>query len=83
MSRRRKTEIEDLPSPAEIESVDVEEASAAPEVPMLSFSHWFDKMLKKGKVRHYQDEALLVFFKKQGLKNIEMEDTYNKTFKSF
>lgn len=50
---------------------------------MLPFAHWFDKMLKLGKVRHYQDEAILVFFKKQGLRNTEMEDTYNKMFKNF
>jgi hypothetical protein len=40
-------------------------------------------MIKKGKIRYYQDEALLVFFKKQGLKNLEDEDTYNKAFERF
>ena len=51
--------------------------------PKITFEHWFDKALKAGKVRHYQDEALLVFFKKQGLKNTEIEDQYNKAFKNF
>lgn len=74
MARRRKTEIEDLPSPA---------PESTPEQPRIPFAHWFDKMLKKGKVRHYQDEALLVFFKKRGLKNTEMEDTYNRAFEIF
>lgn len=75
MGRRRKSEIEDLPS--------VTEASKADTPPKISFAHWFDKQLKNGAVRHYQDEALLVFFKKQGLKNTEMEDTYNRAFEKF
>lgn len=75
MARRKRTEIEDLPVATE--------SAQQPEVPTIPFAHWFDKMLKKGKVRHYQDEALLVFFKKQGLKNTEIEDTYNRTFESF
>ena len=74
MARRRKQEIEDLPPSQE---------AAQPEVPKVPFAMWFDKLVKKGKIRAHQDEALLVFFKKQGLKNTEMEDTYNRAFENF
>jgi hypothetical protein len=54
-----------------------------PEKPKVPFTTWFDKMMKSGKVRDHQDEALLVFFKKQGLKTLESEENYNEAFKKF
>ena len=73
MSKRKRNEIEDL-------AVPVKEVSGEPKMP---FTVWFDKMLSAGRVKFYQDEALLVFFKKQGLKNAEIETTYNKAFENF
>lgn len=49
----------------------------------LSFKAWFDKKVKEGKLRSYQDHALKVFFKKNGLKDIEDQNTYDETFKKF
>lgn len=51
--------------------------------PQIPFSHWFDGKVKSGKLRDYQDEALLVFFSKRGLKDIEDEDSYNKALETF
>lgn len=88
MSKRRKfdsTEYdEDL-----VEAIEAEfgegptPAPASPEKPKIPFAMWFDKMVKRGKLRHYHDEALLVFFKKQGLKDHEDEDSYNRAFEKF
>ncbi len=60
-----------------------EELAKRPEKPKVPFTTWFDKMMKAGKVRDHQDEALLVYFKKQGLKNLEPEEKYNEAFKKF
>lgn len=51
--------------------------------PKVPFAFWFDKAQKAGKVKQYQEVALLVYFKKQGLTKIENEDKYNEALKSF
>lgn len=78
--RRRQEEIEDLETPTLEEAGEVVEEQSKPKMP---FSVWFDRLVKAGKIRDYQDEALLVFFKKKGLKSSEDVDTYNKAFENF
>lgn len=78
MSKKfKKNEIEDL-EPV----VDTPQTTGAQER-KIPFAHWFDRQVQAHKLRSYQDEALLVFFKKQGLKNIEDEDTYNRALEKF
>lgn len=66
------------------EGTSVEDAQPEiPQKPKIPFDHWFDGKVKAGKLRHYQDEALLVFFAKRGLKDNEDEDSYNKALEKF
>lgn len=82
MSKKRKQDSTELNLTSENSLVSAE-AEDTNEQPPIPFVHWFDKQLKAGKVKFYQDEALLVFFKKQGLKSIEDEDLYNEAFERF
>lgn len=76
MGRKRKN-----PEEATETSIDVVEMVVkGPKVP---FSTWFDKKVKEGKVRAHQDAAVLVFLKKQGLKESESADDYNRAFARF
>lgn len=70
MSKKKKNQIEDL----ELQTQ---------EKPKMHFSFWFDKKLSEGEVRFYQDEALLVYFKKQGLTENEDESSYDRAFETF
>lgn len=67
---------------AGLEQAPVQESQDT-EIPKIPFDHWFDQKVKAGEVRDFQEEALMVFFKKQGLKNTEIEDKYNRAFKNF
>lgn len=78
MSKRKREEIADLENPVKAKA----EAGTSSK-PKIPFAHWFDKQLRAGKVRDYQDEALLVFFKKQGLKNLEDEEKYDAALERF
>lgn len=49
----------------------------------VTFAAWFDKARKKYKLRDYQDFALLTFFKKHGLTEIEDPEKYEDLFKKF
>lgn len=60
-----------------------EEKPKVIEVPKVSFQYWFNENLKRHKVRFWQDDAILVFFKKQGLTENEIQDTYDKAFERF
>lgn len=51
--------------------------------PKVPFMHWFDKKVKTGVIRLHQEDALRVFFKKQGLKDFEDQDTYNRVLELF
>lgn len=87
MSKKRKDEFDQLDFPVVLEGVSNEAAEPAPvEVvrkPKIPVAHWIDKAVKKGLIREHQEEALLVFFGKKGLKNLEAEDSYNQAFKKF
>lgn len=90
MARKKTDELEELDSiPIVLQDADdiapekQAELPRPPERPKVPFTTWFDKMMKAGKVRDHQDEALLVFFKKQGLKTLESEEKYNDAFKKF
>lgn len=84
MSRKRKQEIADLEPAVEETASDSQSAEeAAPSERKVPFAHWFDKLVKSGKIRAHQDEALLVFLKKQGLKAAEDENVYNRAFEKF
>lgn len=77
MSKKRRNDIEELN-----ESLTSQEPQEE-EIPKIPFAHWFNNQLVKGKVKFYQDEALLVYFKKKGLSELEDEDLYNRTFENF
>jgi hypothetical protein len=59
------------------------EEVVVPERPKIPFSQWFNRKVSEGRLKHYQDEALLIFLKKQGLSEIEDEDQYNRTLNTF
>lgn len=52
-------------------------------VSKMPFSVWFNKMLKRGKVKYWQEEPLLVYMRKQGLSQAEAEDQYSEVLKKF
>lgn len=64
-----------------VEDIDVE-TSETEGIPM-PFEHWFNSAVKAGKIRAHQEEAVQVFFQKQGLTLLEIPDTYNRVFKRF
>ena len=51
--------------------------------PKVPFDIWFSNKLAAKEVRFYEDEILKVFFKKQGLSNVEYADTYEDYFRKF
>lgn len=51
--------------------------------PKIPFSTWFDRQVKAGRVKAHQSSALLVFFKKQGLKESGSVEDYNSAFARF
>jgi hypothetical protein len=53
------------------------------QVQKIPFSVWFDRMMKAGKVKFWQEESLLVYMRKQGLSNAEAEDLYCDALKKF
>jgi len=67
---------------AEVEEK-IEEKPIVKETPKVNFQAWFNKKLKKKQVRFWQDEGLLVFFKKQGLTEAEAEDLYDEALERF
>lgn len=77
MSKKKKSE-----EIADLEPMTVELSEVA-QVKLVPFTHWVDKLIKKGKIRYHQDEALLVFFKKHGLKAQEPEEVYDAAFSKF
>ena len=70
-----------------LDVVDSTEEISIPKVvvvkPKISFQAWFIKQTKLGKLRFYQDDAVLVFFKKNGLTETEDPDRYQECFKKF
>lgn len=79
MSKKKKQSDEIV----DLEQSEAVEVSTEAPIVLIPFTHWVDKLIKKGKIRDYQDEALLVFFKKQGLKAQEPEEVYDTAFKRF
>ena len=80
MSKRKRSFIQNLEP---IPSPEVESREPAEEVIPMSFTHWLDGAVKRGEVKYWQEEALLVFFKKKGLSEMADEDSYNRVFESF
>ena len=68
-----------------INSVDDLKSEEVAEIvkPKIAFESWFASKLAKKQVKFYQDEALLVFMRKQGLKDVENPDLYEEAFKKF
>jgi hypothetical protein len=73
VSRKKKLEV----------AKDIIAAPEPAEIVKIPFAHWFSEKVKSGKLRHYQDEALLVFLKKQGLGELESADNYEAALKKF
>lgn len=80
MSKRKRNFIQDL---EETPSPEIESGEPAKDVIPMSFTHWLDGAVKRGEVKYWQEEALLVFFKKKGLSEIADEDSYNRVFENF
>lgn len=67
----------------EMEPVVEETQVEAPQRPKIPFGHWFDTKVKAGRLKFYQDEALLVFVAKRGYTELEDEDIYEALLKLF
>jgi hypothetical protein len=55
-------------------------ADVGPKIPLPA---WFEKKVKQGELRSWQEAALEVFMRKQGLGVLEPEDRYEEMFKKF
>ena len=72
MSKKKRDQIDDLT-----------QNQQSDDKPKIHFSFWFQKALNDRKVKFYQEDALLVFFKKQGLGEEADEDSYNRALEKF
>ena len=86
--RKRKTQSSQEVTMQKESPKETPKAKKAPEKkikvqPKISFSAWFHKKVAAKKVRFYEDEAILVFFKKRGLTENETEDAYESVFKLY
>lgn len=49
----------------------------------ISLAQWFSGKLSEGKVKTWQYDTIKLYFTKQGLKEYETTDAYNKMFEKF
>ena len=51
--------------------------------PKIPFELWFNNKVRDGKLKDHQDYALMVFFEKRGLTELEEPDAYDTVLKFF
>ena len=67
----------------QIEEIEEDQPVTVRVSPKITFRDFFQKKLVEGKVQTWEDKALLIFFSKRCLTELEEHDCYEKMFKIY